>query len=68
MTSVLPNVVPANESDWADEYLSLDIAVKVVNDMDEAIEHIDQYGTKHSEAIITENTENAKKFLQLVDL
>ncbi|MFT9597190.1 glutamate-5-semialdehyde dehydrogenase [Mesobacillus sp.] len=65
--AVLPNVVPATETDWADEYLSLDIAVKVVGNIDEAIDHIDQYGTKHSEAIITENAENAKKFLQLVD-
>lgn len=65
--SALPNVLPAGESDWADEYLSLDIAVKTVNNLDEAIEHIDRYGTKHSEAIITENKENAKKFMQLVD-
>lgn len=65
--AALPNVVPATESDWADEYLSLDIAVRVVGGLDEAIEHIDQYGTKHSEAIITENNGNAEKFLQLVD-
>ncbi|WP_445493089.1 glutamate-5-semialdehyde dehydrogenase [Niallia sp. 03133] len=63
----LANVLPANENDWANEYLSLDIAVKTVSCMEEAIEHIDRYGTKHSEAIITENQETAKKFMQLTD-
>jgi glutamate-5-semialdehyde dehydrogenase len=63
----LPNVQPATETDWADEYLSLDLAVKTVNSLEEAIDHIDQYGTKHSEAIITENSDTAKKFMQLVD-
>ncbi|MDF9761440.1 glutamate-5-semialdehyde dehydrogenase [Peribacillus simplex] len=65
--AVLLNVIPANEEDWANEYLSLDLAVKTVNSLDEAIEHIDQYGTKHSEAIITENDDTAKRFMQLVD-
>ncbi|WP_404332446.1 glutamate-5-semialdehyde dehydrogenase [Mesobacillus maritimus] len=63
----LPNVQPATETDWANEYLSLDLAVKTVNSLEEAIDHIDLYGTKHSEAIITENTATAKKFMQLVD-
>ncbi|MGG1632767.1 glutamate-5-semialdehyde dehydrogenase [Rossellomorea sp. NRS-1567] len=57
----------AGEEDWANEYLSLDIAVKIVPSLDEAIDHIEQYGTKHSEAIVTENTELAKKFMMLVD-
>lgn len=57
----------AGEEDWANEYLSLDIAVKIVPSLDEAIDHIEQYGTKHSEAIVTENTETAKKFMMLVD-
>ncbi|PFA62124.1 glutamate-5-semialdehyde dehydrogenase [Bacillus sp. AFS015802] len=57
----------AGEEDWANEYLSLDIAVKVVSTMDEAVEHIEQYGTKHSEAIVTENNATAKKFMMLVD-
>nr|WP_081870236.1 glutamate-5-semialdehyde dehydrogenase [Metabacillus indicus] len=63
----LPNVVPAGEEDWANEYLSLDLAVKTVGNLEEAIDHIDQYGTKHSEAIITENAETAKRFMHLVD-
>ncbi|MGM0750965.1 MAG: glutamate-5-semialdehyde dehydrogenase [Bacillota bacterium] len=57
----------AGEEDWANEYLSLDIAVKIVSSLDEAVDHIEQYGTKHSEAIVTENTETAKKFMMLVD-
>ncbi|SEM70558.1 glutamate-5-semialdehyde dehydrogenase [Mesobacillus persicus] len=65
--SLLPDVQPATESDWANEYLSLDLAVKTVSNLEEAIDHIDEYGTKHSEAIITENSDTAKKFMQLVD-
>ncbi|MCM3587529.1 glutamate-5-semialdehyde dehydrogenase [Mesobacillus maritimus] len=65
--ALLPDVQPATERDWANEYLSLDIAVKTVSNLEEAINHIDQYGTKHSEAIITENSATAKKFMQLVD-
>ncbi|BCB03885.1 glutamate-5-semialdehyde dehydrogenase [Bacillus sp. KH172YL63] len=57
----------AGEEDWANEYLSLDIAVKIVSDLDGAVDHIEQYGTKHSEAIVTENSETAKKFMMLVD-
>ena len=59
--------VPATEEDWAAEYHDLDLAVKVVADLDEALEHIEQYSTKHTEAIITENVENAEKFLAVVD-
>jgi len=65
--AALPNVLPADEKDWANEYLSLDIAIKTVGSLDEAIDHIDRYGTKHSEAIITENEENVKRFMQLTD-
>lgn len=57
----------AKEKDWKEEYLSLDLAIKVVSNIDEAIEHIEKYGTKHSEAIITENAEAANKFTTLVD-
>lgn len=65
--NVIPHAVPANEEDWSNEYLSLDIAVKTVEDMDEAIDHINQYGTKHSEAIVTENKETARMFMTEVD-
>ncbi|WP_010648090.1 glutamate-5-semialdehyde dehydrogenase [Oceanobacillus massiliensis] len=63
----IPGAIPAGEEDWANEYLSTDIAIKIVSSADEAIEHIDEYGTKHSEAIITENKEVAVKFMKLVD-
>ena len=59
--------VPATEEDWATEYHDLDISVKVVKDLDEALAHIAKYSTKHTEAIITENVENADRFLAEVD-
>lgn len=59
--------VPATEEDWGTEYHDLDIAVKVVKDLDEALAHIEKYSTKHTEAIITENVENADRFLAEVD-
>ncbi|WP_282066679.1 glutamate-5-semialdehyde dehydrogenase [Bacillus pumilus] len=61
------NAIPAEEVDWTDEYLSLDLAVKVVDSIEEAIHHIDQYGTKHSEAIVTEDEKQALTFLNAVD-
>ncbi|MBS4214556.1 glutamate-5-semialdehyde dehydrogenase [Neobacillus rhizophilus] len=65
--AVIPGAELANVEDWATEYLSLDLAIKTVTSVEEAIEHIDKYGTKHSEAIITENCKTAKKFMDLVD-
>ncbi|AST93069.1 glutamate-5-semialdehyde dehydrogenase [Sutcliffiella cohnii] len=67
VVSVIPNAKLAGEDDWKNEYLSLSIAIKTVKNVDEAIVHIDQYGTKHSEAIITENKETAATFMKLVD-
>ncbi|MGM0873254.1 MAG: glutamate-5-semialdehyde dehydrogenase [Bacillota bacterium] len=64
---MIPTAVLATEEDWANEYLSLDIAVKTVNNVEEAIDHIEIYGTKHSEAIVTENKDTAKTFMSLVD-
>jgi glutamate-5-semialdehyde dehydrogenase len=60
-------VVGATESDWYEEYLRLCIAVAVVANVDEAIAHINRYSTKHSDAIVTRNEENAGKFLREVD-
>ncbi|MFB6467009.1 glutamate-5-semialdehyde dehydrogenase [Cytobacillus sp. Hz8] len=57
----------ATEEDWGTEYLALTISVKLVEDANEAIQHINQYGTKHSEAILTENKQNAEMFLINVD-
>lgn len=59
--------VPAKEEDWATEFLDYIISVKIVDSVDEAIEHIRKYGTKHSESIITENYTNSQKFLDEVD-
>lgn len=60
-------VLPASEGDFACEYLDYKISVKTVGSLDEAIRHINQYSTKHSEAIITQNEANAREFLQRVD-
>ncbi|QGQ45004.1 glutamate-5-semialdehyde dehydrogenase [Metabacillus sediminilitoris] len=57
----------ATEEDWYAEYLALSISVKIINGVDEAIHHINKYGTNHSEAIITENKDHANKFLNKVD-
>jgi glutamate-5-semialdehyde dehydrogenase len=61
------NVRLAEEKDWGEEYLRLCIAVRVVSNVDEAIRHINQYSTKHSDSIVTRNEENAHRFLRLVD-
>ena len=60
-------IAPASEQDWGEEYLRLCMGIRVVGGVDEAIEHINKYSTKHSETIVTASEENAKKFLQLVD-
>lgn len=59
--------VPATEEDWATEYDDLILAARVVDSCDEAIDHINRYGTMHSEAIITESYENGKRFTEQVD-
>ncbi|MBU3180251.1 glutamate-5-semialdehyde dehydrogenase [Clostridium psychrophilum] len=57
----------ATQKDWATEYLDLILSIKVVDSMEDAIDHIFKYGTKHSEAIITNNYTNSQKFLKEVD-
>ena len=64
---VLNSSVDATEEDWATEFLDFILAVKVVDDIDEAIRHINRYGTKHSECIITEIEENKKLFTNKID-
>ncbi len=61
------DVKPAVSQDWPEEYLRLCIAVKVVADVDEAIAHINQYSTQHSDAIVTRDESHARQFLRLVD-
>lgn len=63
----IKDIVSAEEKDWETEYLNLILAIKVVNSMDEAMDHIYKYGTKHSEAIITNNYKNSQRFLNEVD-
>lgn len=65
--SVCDGIVPAADEDFGTEYLDYIISVKTVNTLDEAIKHINKYSTRHSEAIITENEENAKVFLARID-
>ena len=63
----LPGLVPATEEDWAEEYLTLDVAFAVVDDLDAAVEHIDRYGTGHTEAIVTSDLAAAREFTARVD-
>ena len=65
--AIYPGAKTASEEDWYTEYLDYILAVKVVKGLDEAIEHINQYGSKHSEAIITTNYNKAQRFLQEID-
>ncbi len=64
---ILPYALPATDDDWATEYLDYKISVKVVENIDEAIAHISQYGTGHSEAIITDSYAAAEKFKAEID-
>ena len=65
--ALIPESVPASDTDWETEYLDMILAVKVVDSVEDAIAHIEKYGTKHSEAIVTENYSNALRFQQEVD-
>ena len=64
---ICPEIKIATEEDWATEYNDLILSVKVVENLDAAVEHINKYNTEHSEAIITDDKEAAKKFQTLVD-
>jgi len=62
-----PQVTAATEADWEAEYLDLVLAVRVVDDLDEAIAHIQRYGSLHTEAIVTRDYAHAQRFLREVD-
>ena len=64
---LLKSAHDATEEDWYKEYLDLKVSVKVVNSLEEAIDHINKYGTKHSEAIVTDDKNNAKRFQDEID-
>ncbi len=66
-TSEIIAVKPTREEDWSAEYSDLILAIKVVNSLEDAIAHINNYGSKHTEAIVTEDTERAEQFLNQVD-
>lgn len=65
--SILPDARPARESDWAEEYLAPILAIRIVSGPDEAIAHINRYGSGHTDAIITEDYSRARRFLREVD-
>ncbi|MBC2243860.1 glutamate-5-semialdehyde dehydrogenase [Listeria booriae] len=67
VAAVVPDVIAATESDWETEFADYILAIRVVPSDDAAIAHINQYGTKHSEAIVTDNYFTSQKFLQQVD-
>ena len=64
---ILPSIKEAGENDWYREYLDLILSVKVVNGIDEAIQHIAIYGSSHTESILTSNYQNAERFLKEVN-
>ena len=65
--TLVPSALPATEDDWNREYLDLKLAVRTVDSLDEAIAHINKYGSGHSDCILTDNPEHAEKFLNEVD-
>ncbi|HOL22711.1 MAG TPA: glutamate-5-semialdehyde dehydrogenase, partial [bacterium] len=64
---ILPDIKKATEEDWTTEYLDLIISIKIVDSLEDAINHINHYGTMHSEAIITKNQEAVNKFFKEID-
>lgn len=67
ITAPMGSVVPATDQDWSTEYLDYVLSIKVVDSVDEAIDHINRYGSHHTDAIVTENAETAAAFLRSVD-
>lgn len=65
--AIAPGVKPATEADWSTEYLDLIVSMKIVESLEEAIEHIGRYGSAHSDAIVTSNPANAERFTRDVD-
>jgi glutamate-5-semialdehyde dehydrogenase len=65
--ALYPDAVPATERDFDTEYLSKDLSVAIVDDLDAAIEHIDKHSTHHTESILTSDLRNAERFLAEVD-
>jgi len=66
-TASIIDVKPATETDWSTEYLDSILSIKVVDGLDEAIDHINRYGSKHTDAIVTADKSKAERFMALVD-
>jgi glutamate-5-semialdehyde dehydrogenase len=65
--ALVGGVKPANESDWTEEYLDLILAVRVVKSMDEAIDHIERFGSEHTESIVTTSYQKSREFVERVN-
>ena len=65
--TIIPDLQPATEEDWRTEYLDLILSVRVVDSLDEAVEHITQYGSAHTDAIVTADAAAAERFVREVD-
>jgi glutamate-5-semialdehyde dehydrogenase len=65
--NIWPDAIPAVEEDWSTEHMALELSVKVVESLDEALDHIRTYGTHHTDSIITNDVGNAERFLAEVD-
>ena len=64
---LVPCMLPASEADWSTEYLAPILSVRVVDDLDQAMDHIERYGSRHTDAIVTAHHGNAMRFLREVD-
>jgi len=67
LACAITQMQPATEQDWGEEYLGPILAVKVVEDLDAAIAHINQYGSQHTDVIVTESFSNSRRFIAEVD-
>jgi glutamate-5-semialdehyde dehydrogenase len=65
--AIVPGMKPASEEDWYTEYLAAILSIRVVDDLDQALEHIALYGSQHTDAIVTEDLTRAQRFLREVD-
>lgn len=64
---IMPNITPAVEADWSAEYLAPILSIRIVSDIDQAIDHIAQYGSQHTDTIVTESYTKSRRFLREVD-
>jgi len=64
---LFPDIIPAKEEDWSTEYLAPVLSVKIVDNLSDAVDHINTYGSGHTDGIITKNIESAQRFIKMVD-